>query len=100
MNRKVFENVEQIVLAIYVMFDKPYANQVQAIYNNFLNGKIDILDESTGKMFDRADFENENKQPIKISEATVWNFINDSKKRIIVNGQNREKQAHETVQMH
>lgn len=84
MNKKMSNCIEMIIISIYVTNNKPYANEVQAIYHNFLAGKIDIIDASTGEMFNRADFENENKQPITISEATVWNYLNDPKNRAVV----------------
>lgn len=97
-SRKVNESIERLILSIYTMNNKPYANMVQAMYLEFLAGKIDIIDVSTGEIFNRFDFYNDKDQPITISEATVWNYINDPKNRAIVDSVRND--AHSFNNMH
>jgi len=97
-SRKVNEHLESLILSIYVMNNKPYANMVQSIYLEFLAGKFDIVDISTGEVFNKFDFYNDKDQPITISEATVWNYINDPKNRAIVDSVRND--AHSYNNMH
>lgn len=61
------------------------------IYLEFLSGKIDIIDITTGEIFQRSDFYDDNKgQYIIVSEATVWNYINDPKNRPIVDSKRND----------
>jgi len=97
-SRKVNEQLEKLILSIYVMNNKPYANMVQSIYLEFLAGKFDIVDISTGEVFHKFDFYNDKDQPITISEATVWNYINDPKNKAIVDSMRND--AHSYNNMH
>jgi hypothetical protein len=97
-SRKVNESIERLILSIYIMNNKPYANMVQAMYLEFLAGKIDFVDITTGEVFNKFDFYNEKDQPITISEATVWNYINDPKNRAIVDSVRND--AHSFNNMH
>lgn len=77
--RKVSEKLENLILSLYTMPNKPYTTNVHELYLQFLAGTIDVVDESTGELFDRNDFYNEKGMPIVISEHTCWNYINDPK---------------------
>ncbi len=95
-SRKVNETLERLILSIYVMNNKPYPVMVRDIYLEFLAGKIDIvekIDENgkpSGVLFQREDFYNEKGLPIVISEATIWNYINNPKNRAIVDSQRND----------
>lgn len=90
-SRKVDEQLENLILSIYVMKNKPYTNMVLDIYLEFLSGKIDIIDIHTGEIFQRTDFWDENKGSyIIVSEVTVWNYINDPKNRAIVDSKRND----------
>jgi hypothetical protein len=54
------------------------------LYLAFLGGAIQVVNTKTGELYNRLDFYNEDGTPIMISEATVWNYINDPKNRILV----------------
>lgn len=82
-SRKVNDKLESLILSIYTMKNKPFSKSVQQIYLQFLGGAINIVDTTTGELFDPADFTKDG-QPITISEQTVWNYLNDPKNRIIV----------------
>lgn len=97
-SRKVNQAIENLILSIYVMGNKPYSNMVLDMYLEFLAGKADFVDVSTGEIFNRMDFYNDKGQPITISEATVWNYINDPKNRAIVDS--RRNDAHSFNNMH
>lgn len=83
-SRKVNVKIESLLLSLYCLPSKPYANEVYEKYMQFLGGTIDVVDVKTGEIFDRADFHNEDGTPITVSESTVWNYINDPKNRVLV----------------
>lgn len=82
-SRKVNESLEWLILSIYVMTNNPYSSWVHDEYLKFLGGGVDFIDTRTGELFNRMDF-HDDKGPIIISEATVWNYINNPKNRAIV----------------
>ncbi|WP_025143068.1 hypothetical protein [Pedobacter jeongneungensis] len=82
-SRKVTVDVERLILSLYIAQNKPYVGDVSNDYLRFLAGDIDIFDFETGEIFDRNQF-CENGQPITLSEATVWNYINEPGNRIVV----------------
>jgi len=83
-SRVVTEKLEDLFLAIYCMPNKPYGNMVLDVYLQFLSGSIELLDIKTGEIFNRTDFFDNTGKPIVVSEATVWNYINNPKNRAIV----------------
>jgi len=82
-SRKVNVKIERLLLSLYCLPNKPYANEVFEKYMQFLGGSIDVVDVKTGEVFEREEFY-EDGQPITISEATVWNYLNDPKNRALV----------------
>lgn len=82
-SRKVTVQIEKLILSLYTLPNKPYSNSVHDLYMQFLGGAIEVVDTDTGEMFNREDFMDEG-QPITVSEATIWNYINDPKNRPIV----------------
>lgn len=82
--RKVNPNLERLLLSIYSKSNNPYGSWVHEDYLKFLQGSLDILDMSTGELFDRNDFKNAHGEFIEVSEATVWNYINNPANRALV----------------
>lgn len=82
--RKVTADVERIVMSLYAMPNKPFAFNVWEMYKQFIEGKIDVVDKTTGEVFDRKKFVDKKGNPIDISEATVWNILNNPKNRSVV----------------
>lgn len=81
--RKVSVHIERLLLSLYTMPNKPFAATVYDLYNLFINGKIQVFDKSTGELFDPAVF-TKNGQPIELSEAAIWNYLNNPLNRIVV----------------
>lgn len=82
-NRKVDGDIEQLILAIYAIKNKPYAKEVAIYYNQFMEGKLHLVDESTGEMFEPKNFYKDGK-PIVLSETTIWRYLNKPGNDIIV----------------
>lgn len=71
------EEIENLVLSIYVMNNNPFVSTVHTIYLQFLKGAIEIVDKSTGEIINPQGYK-------EISEGTIWRILNDPKNRIIV----------------
>jgi len=90
-SRKVDEKLENLILSIYIMKNKPYVTMVLDIYLEFLSGKVEIIDMSTGEIYQRSDFWDEKKNTyLMLSEATVSNYINNPKNRAIVDSKRND----------
>lgn len=83
-SRKVTDQIESLILSLYAMPNKPYTTSIHELYLQFLGGAVDVVDVQTGELFDQADFYDQDDQPVIISEATVYNYINDPKNRVLV----------------
>ncbi len=82
-SRKVSDQIENLIMSLYTMPNKPFAVQVHQLYTMFINGSIQVADRKTGEIFDPQDFI-KNGEPITISESTVWNYLNQPQNRAIV----------------
>lgn len=76
-------NIENLILSLYIQNNKPYASEVHSLYEQFMNGKIKLVDDSTGELFNTEDYLN-NGQPVELSVTTVWNIINNPINRAVV----------------
>jgi len=83
-SRKITAKLEDLILSLYTLPNKPYTSSVHDLYHQFIGNAIDVVDVTTGELFERSDFFTESGQPITFSEATTWNYINDPKNRPIV----------------
>ena len=95
-SRKVTVDIERLILSLYVQSNKPYVTEVASDYWRFLAGDIDIVDFKTGEIYDRKHFY-ENGQPITLSEATIWNYINQPSNRAIVDKYRMDSQTYQSV---
>lgn len=82
-SRKVSDKIENLIMSIYTMPNKPFVAKVHELYLQFLTGKFSPVDRKTGEVFDPKDFY-ENGEPIVIGEKTVWNYLNMPGNRMIV----------------
>ena len=81
--RKVSVNLERLIIAIAVQDNSPFNTMIMEQINAFFAGEIDVVDTTTGELFNPEDFY-KNGEPITISRATVWNYINNPKNRVII----------------
>lgn len=81
--RKVSFNLERLIIAIAVQDNSPFNTMIMEQINAFFAGEIDVVDTTTGELFNPEDFY-KNGKPITISRATVWNYINNPKNRVII----------------
>ncbi len=81
---KVTANIERLIIALYCLPNKTYANATHDMYLQFMGGALDVYDIQTGEVFNREDFFDDNNQPVEISESTINNYINKPENQIII----------------
>ncbi len=83
-NKKVTKEIERLIIALYCLPNKPYANATHDMYLLFMGGGLDVYDIQTGEIFNREDFFDDNNQPVEVSESTISNYINKPENQIII----------------
>lgn len=81
---KVTSDIERLLMSIYTMPNKPFAADVYTLYGLFLANKIQLVDKSTGELFEAKNFCDKDGNPIMLSESTVWNWLNKPANRAVV----------------
>ena len=85
--RKVDYKTERLILGIAVQPNKPWNTNVLELYNSFVTGEFDVFDPDTGELFNPDDFTDKNGEPMVLSEATICNYLNKPKNKLLI--QNR-----------
>ncbi len=82
--RVVTAELESLIISLYCLPTNPYGTATYDMYLQFVGGAIDVYDVKTGEMFERERFFDKENQPLKLSEATIWNYINKPENQIII----------------
>jgi len=82
--RKVSVKTENLILSIAALPTNPFNSTVHDLYMQFVYGEIDICDPQTGELFNPDDFCDKAGQPIELSEATITNYLNQPKNKILL----------------
>lgn len=82
--RKVDYKTERLILGIAILPNKPWNTNVLELYNSFVTGELDVYDPETGEMFNPDDFTDKNGEPMVLSEATITNYLNKPKNRMLI----------------
>lgn len=77
-------NIERLVLGLATLPNKPWNTSVGEMYNQFIDGGLQICDPETGEMFDPADFVRKGK-PARLSQSTINNILNRPKNQVLIN---------------
>ena len=77
--KKRNDKIDYLIINLYTMMTKPYAEWVHQMYENFRAGKLTIADKITGELFDHTDPAYK-----EISAATVWNIVNDNQYKALI----------------
>jgi len=87
------EKLEYLIISIYAMQNKPYAEWVHQTYEQFRSGQLPLVDKRTGELFDHTD-----PAYVEISPATVWNIVTMPKYEALIarlrDGQHTYSQQH------
>lgn len=82
--RKVDYKTERLILGIAVLPNKPWNTNVLELYNSFVTGELDVYDPESGELFDPENFTDKNGEPLVLSEATINNYLNKPKNRVLI----------------
>lgn len=83
--RKVDYKTERLILSIAIQPNKPWNTNVLELYNSFVTGEFDVFDPETGELFNPDDFTDRNGEPMVLSEATICNYLNKPKNKLLIN---------------
>lgn len=82
--RKVDHKTERLIIGIAVLPNKPWNTNVLELYNSFVTGELDVYDPESGELFNPEDFTDKNGEPMVLSEATITNYLNKPKNKILI----------------
>lgn len=82
--RKVDHRTERLILGIATLPNKPWNTDVLELYNSFVSGELDVYDPETGALFNPDDFTDKNGEPKVLSEATICNYLNKPKNKVLI----------------
>lgn len=82
--RKVDHRTERLILGIATLPNKPWNTDVLELYNSFVSGELDVYDPETGALFNPDDFTDKNGDPKVLSEATICNYLNKPKNKVLI----------------
>ena len=82
--RKVDHKTERLILSIAIQPNKPWNTNVLELYNSFVTGELDVYDFSTGELYNPDDFTDKSGEPMVLSEATITNYLNMPKNKILI----------------
>ena len=87
--RKVDFKTERLILGIACLPNKPFNTNVAELYNMFVCGELDVYDPDSGELFNPDDFTDRNGEPLVLSEATINNYLNTPKNRVLIDNQHK-----------
>jgi hypothetical protein len=82
--RKVNHHIEQLLLGIASLPNKPFNTNVAEMYNMFVCGELDVYDPQTGELFDPERFIDKNGNPMSLSESCIANYLNAPKNKVLL----------------
>ena len=83
--RLVTKAVEEAVLSLSCLENKPYNTTVWEQWKMFLCGELDIFHLDTGELLDPDDFTDKNGEPLVLSESTINNILNQPMNKLRIN---------------
>lgn len=91
--RKVNHKIEQVILGLACLPNKPFHANVAEMYISFVCGELDVYDISTGELFDPDEFVDKNGEPLILSEATIINYLNKPKNKVLIDSKTLSRNA-------
>ena len=75
--RKVTWRIDNLIKGLKAMTEHPYDTVVAEMYNQFVQGKLEVFDPSTGEVFDPAEFRDKKGNPLVLSKSTIAQYLNE-----------------------
>lgn len=82
--RKVDYRTERLIISIAALPNKPWNTNVLELYNSFVTGELEVCDLETGVLFNPDDFTDRHGNPKALSEATICNYLNKPKNKVLI----------------
>lgn len=79
---KIDENLTRLLSFISTMPTRPYNTKVVEIYKDFMAGKIELYDRSTGEEFLPEDYLDKDGNVVEFTEAAVWQKLNQPAQQV------------------
>lgn len=83
--RLVSVQIENLLLSLATQPNKPWNKNVWEMYNMFIAGELTACNPETGEIFNPAEFVDKKGNPIKLSQSTVNNYLNQPKNQVLIN---------------
>ncbi len=87
--RRMSLREERLVLSIACLENQPYNTSVREMYIMFLCGELEVWDYDTGEVLDPETFAKKGQDPWIPSEATIANYLNRPKNKILIEARHR-----------
>ena len=97
--RRMTHLEEQVILGIACLENQPYNTTVREMYIMFLTGELDVYDIITGELFDPENFAKKGDNPWIPSDATIANYLNRPKNKMLIEKRHRSRTAFMHEQM-
>ena len=97
--RRMTHREEQVILGIACLENQPYNTTVREMYIMFLTGGLDVYDITTGELFDPETFAKKGEEPWIPSDATIANYLNRPKNKMLIEKRHRSRTAFMHEQM-
>lgn len=82
--RKVSYQVEKLLFGLATLPNKPWNSNVWEMYNQFVQGQLDVFSPETGEVFNPSQFTDKKGNPLVLSKATINNYLNQPKTQVLI----------------
>ncbi|WP_300885444.1 hypothetical protein [uncultured Duncaniella sp.] len=89
--RRMSSLEERVVVSIACLENQPYNTTVREMYEMFVYGELEVWDYETGEVLDPSRFARKGEAPWIPSEATIANYLNKQKNKIIIESRHRSR---------
>lgn len=90
---------ERLIVSIACLENQPYNTTVREMYEMFIYGELDVWDYESGELLNPEEFAKRGEQPWIPSEATITNYLNLPKNKLIIESKHRSRMAFYHEQM-
>ena len=82
---------ERVVVSISCLENQPYNTTVREMYEMFVYGELEVWDYETGEVLDPSRFARKGEAPWIPSEATIANYLNKPKNKVLIESRHRSR---------
>lgn len=89
--RRMTHREERVIRGIACLENQPYNTTVREMYIMFLTGELEVYDIDTGELFDPETFAKKGEEPWIPSDATIANYLNKPKNKLLIEHKHRSR---------